>query len=103
MKFYFLFMSLFFSQVTLAATQPSKFLLCRNHKIVRTLRVVGSDSGCQTMYTKEGVDRIIGTRLAKHSCVKFMDNVQNNLEQAGWRCKDVRKAGFTPVVKPSDS
>ena len=67
--------------------------MCKNRKIVRTLRVQsGQAGGCQTVYTKAGVDRIIGNGINKNSCFKFMDNVRGNLGKAGWACKDISRS-----------
>ncbi|MFK8139019.1 MAG: hypothetical protein AB8E15_11715 [Bdellovibrionales bacterium] len=70
---------------------PKSYVMCRNAKIVRTIRV-DWDSGleqCNTIYTKAGKDRVIGEGKFLESCVGFSTNVQANLEKAGWNCKNM--------------
>lgn len=75
----------------ISAAKPSSFVMCRNKKIVRTLRVEsGGDDGvaCTTTYTKAGIDKVVGTGKFEPSCQNFLTNVRKNLEEAGWVCKE---------------
>ena len=72
------------------------YVICKNRKIVRTVRVEKAAGGsCKTIYTKAGVDRDIGSGRNSASCFKFMDNVQGNLESAGWKCKDISSSAIS--------
>ena len=72
------------------------FVMCRNRKVVRTVRVeILEDKSCQTQYTKNGVDRVIGSGVHKQSCMNFMNNVRKYLEEVGWACKDVQSVQFS--------
>ena len=72
-----------------ATSKHPTYVICKNHKIVRTLRVEQSGSACKTLYTKAGIDREVGNGKNLSSCFKFMDNVRGNLGTAGWTCKDI--------------
>jgi len=90
----FAFLFLFNHSLCTAAIHPTNALvLCKNQKIVRTIRVeVKDDKSCETKYTKAGVDRTIGTGNYETSCDRFLNNVKGNLQTAGWKCKDVSSA-----------
>lgn len=73
------------------AAEP-QYILCRNKKIVRTLRSIPpakDGDNCTAIYTKTGVDKEVGSGRAYASCVNIITNIKTNLEKAGWNCKDI--------------
>lgn len=86
------------------ATQglETKYILCRNKKTVRTIRVEpGKQDGTwQTKYTKEGVDHVVGAARSKESCVSILENIRGNLEKAAWTCKDISASLISSDLKP---
>lgn len=66
-----------------------QYVICRNHKIVRTIRVECSKAECDTIYTKEGSDRVEGSNNNIMGGQKILSNIQANLEKAAWKCNDV--------------
>lgn len=79
------------------AIQKSDMVMCRSQKTVRTIRVTAGGDGCQTVYTKAGIDRIVGNAKSRQSCVDVMKNIRTNLEGAAWRCREVSTATFSDV------
>ena len=78
-----------------ASVQPN-YIMCRNQKTVRTIRVEKDDSKeCVTLYTKAGVDREVGRGQNFNSCTKVAENIRTNLDKAGWKCKEVSNIGMT--------
>lgn len=76
-----------------AVEAPLKYVLCKNHKMVRTIRVDKDEDGsCKTQYTKSGEDRMVGFGVNDSTCTGFLKNIQSNLEQARWDCKDITSA-----------
>lgn len=76
------------------------YLICKNKKLVRTLRVSKkSNGGCSATYTKEGVDQVVGNSWALDRCSRIIVNIKDNLEKADWKCKDISEAR----VSSSDS
>lgn len=76
---------------TAFAAEP-QYILCRNKKIVRTLRAIPPKSeadNCTAIYTKNGTDREVGSGRLFTSCVNIITNIKTNLEKAGWTCKDI--------------
>lgn len=73
------------------------FVICRLGKIIRTIRVSENDAkdGCVTTYTKGGIDRSVGTARHFASCKSFLENVQRNLEEASWKCRNIEKASMS--------
>ncbi len=68
-------------------------ILCKLHKNVRTLRVeVDKNKICTTLYTKQGVDEVIGSGQKHQSCFEIIGKVRKNLEDGGWTCRDVKEA-----------
>ncbi len=66
------------------------FILCKNLKIVRTLRVESTPQKCTTIYTKLGEDRSIGSSQRPALCRDFAHQVRDTLVNAGWKCKVVK-------------
>jgi hypothetical protein len=67
-----------------------QYVICRNQKIVRTIRVECSKGvECDTIYTKEGADRVEGSNNNIMGGQKILSNIQANLEKAAWKCNDV--------------
>lgn len=81
--------------------QDAALVLCRNKETVRTIRVSDlQGGGCRTVYTKGGVDRVVGNGQFKESCETFLSNIKTNLEGADWKCKSVAKSkvsDFSPA------
>jgi len=82
--------------------KPS-YLLCKNQKIVRTIRVVDikEQERCVTMYTKAGIDRIVGMGNNIWTCNNVLNNIRGNLEKAFWKCKDISDANIEQHYKIS--
>jgi len=96
MKVYVFLVSLLMISISARAADESKnFLMCRNNKTVRTVRVTQRDGECVTIYTKAGVDKEVGGGKNIQSCVKIIGNIRTNLEKAGWKCRDVDQASVT--------
>jgi len=67
------------------------FILCKNLKIVRSLRVEATPQKCTAIYTKLGQDRSIGTsQRGVVNCRSFVNQVRDTLVNAGWKCKEMK-------------
>lgn len=77
-----------------AVPTTSTYVLCRNNKTVRTIRLkpASDEDSCVTTYTKEGKDRVVGSGRYDSTCEKVMINIRVNLEGAMWTCKDISSA-----------
>lgn len=74
------------------------FVLCKNEKTVRTLRIEeAEDSRCKAFYTKQGVDQVIGSSQSKEACEEFVNSVRKNLEEAKWSCRDIKESRVSDV------
>lgn len=89
-----------------AAKHRESYVICKNKGTVRTLRVEigGGERGvCETVYTKGGIDRSVGSAQNSASCMTIMNNIKANLEAAAWTCKDVTaKATMSDATQASD-
>lgn len=89
---------LFFSSVSYAELGDS-LILCKSNKNVRTLRVeVSSDQKCRAVYTKQGVDDVIGASTGASACAEIVSNVRKNLEEGQWNCRDVKESRSSSVT-----
>lgn len=89
-------LSLLALQVGIAhAETDTGYVLCKNKKIVRTIRIEKEGDECKTIYTKAGIDKDVGGGKFAGSCDKIVENIKGNLEKAGWTCKPVAAAGIT--------
>lgn len=95
--FALLVMSVPFTGRAEGAVEKTGMVMCRTQKTVRTIRVMDVADGCQTVYTKAGVDKVVGNAKTKASCVQVMQNIRTNLEGASWRCKDISAATISEV------
>ncbi len=69
------------------------YLICKNKKMVRTLRVSKkTNGGCAATYTKEGIDQVVGNSWAVERCSKIINGIKDTLEKADWKCKDISEA-----------
>ncbi|MBK8203535.1 MAG: hypothetical protein IPK68_14820 [Bdellovibrionales bacterium] len=109
-SFIFLFLFSFSASLRVAsnfafAEETSTYFLCRNKKMIRTIRVgrASTDNGtCETVYTKSGVDRSVGSGINVSSCLRFAENIRRNLEVADWKCQDITaKSSISPLPEPS--
>lgn len=80
-----------------SSDENPSYILCRNQKTVRTVKVNTSEGGqpCTTIYTKGGMDKVVGSGSHDISCYRILKNIKNNLEGASWSCKDVSRARFS--------
>lgn len=72
-----------------ADAEVKQYVICKNQKIVRTIRVECSKGECDTIYTKDGTDRVEGHNNNVMGGQKILGNIQGNLEKASWKCNDV--------------
>ncbi len=94
---------LFFSSLASADELGNSLVLCKHNKTVRTLRVeIDKDQICRTIYTKQGVDEVIGSGQNHNSCNEFLINVRKNLEDAKWNCREVKEARTSNVLLNTD-
>jgi len=88
------------------AAKHQAYVMCRQKKIVRTIRVevgIGGKSNCKTLYTKGGVDRVVGNGVHTQSCMRVANNIRGNLEAASWKCRDINskvKISTSKVMVP---
>jgi hypothetical protein len=93
--FLVLLVSLMIAPIFSFADDAKEMVMCRNNKIVRTVRVIQKDNECVTIYTKLGVDKDVGGGKNPSSCTKIVSNIRENLEKAGWKCRVVGEASVT--------
>lgn len=83
-------------KTTTGALEKS-YVICKNQKIVRTLRVEVIAGRCQAVYTKNGKDQIIGSGMNTQSCLKYAQNVRDTLIKNNWKCRDVERSAVSEV------
>jgi len=68
------------------------YILCKQSSYVRTIRIQLNGQACKTLYTKEGVDQIVGKSRTPDVCIEIASKIKTNLEAAKWKCKDINQA-----------
>jgi hypothetical protein len=83
--------------------KASEFVLCRNQKTVRTIRVMpeATDSSCSITYSKGGVEELVGANRSLSSCKSILAQIRTNLESSKWNCHSVSKATVTESAELS--
>lgn len=88
---FILFLALGFNAQAEVVHETEASVICRLKKEVRTLRVEKGDDGkCRAIYTKSGRDQNIGLASNESSCTEILDKVRINLEEAAWKCREVK-------------
>ena len=87
--------------LSLVARADDPLLICKNKKIVRTVRITKEKGLCKTNYTKEGKTQLIGSGLNPASCQKYLEGVKKNLEASSWSCREVKASSISDVEEAS--
>lgn len=68
-------------------------IICKNDKSVRTLRSDKlKEGGCRAIYTKQGVDQVVGSSMRENGCDSVLEGIRKTLEGSVWKCRDVKEA-----------
>lgn len=80
-------------KVTAESLKDKKiYWMCRNQGVVRTLNIQSTAEGCETNYSKEGLEKAVSSGQNYGSCVTVFANIRRNLEVAGWKCRDISQS-----------
>lgn len=93
-------LTLVMAQTAGAATdeKASAFVLCKNKKDVRTLRILpetDKPENCKITYSKGGAEETMGSNRSLNSCKSILKSIQTNLEASNWSCRSVQTAHVT--------
>lgn len=78
--------------------RASAFVLCKNKKDVRTIRILTDGEkteNCKITYSKGGSEETVGSNRTLGSCKSILKSIQTNLESAAWSCRSVQTAHIT--------
>lgn len=78
--------------------KASTFVLCKNKKEVRTIRILSEGDkadNCSITYSKGAVEEVVGSNRAMSTCKSILKNIQFNLEASKWSCRSVQSAQVT--------
>lgn len=67
---------------------PKMFVICKLGANVRTIQVNDLNGSFETVYSKGGESKVIGSGKNYESCLRFLENVKTNLEKSNWACKE---------------
>jgi hypothetical protein len=74
----------------------SAFVLCKNEKNVRSIRILpDKDNNCTITYSKGTSEEVVGADRSLSNCKSILKNIQANLESSKWSCKSYQKAALT--------
>ena len=76
-------------------------LICKNKKVVRTIRITKENGLCKTNYSKDGKSQMIGSGLNPASCQKILEGVRKNLEASNWSCREAKATSFSDIEEVS--
>lgn len=77
--------------------KASTFVLCKNQKNVRSIRILpdGTQKNCTITYSKGSEEEVVGENSSMTGCKSILKNIQANLESSKWNCKTFEKASVT--------
>ncbi len=84
---FIIFLSLCCASFSMATT-----LICKNENTIRTLRTDRTPSGCRAVYTKLGVDHIVGSSVHDTNCENIIAGIRKTLEDSVWKCRNIKEA-----------
>lgn len=84
---FFILSSLYVSPVN-----ASDFFLCKREKEVRSIRVDSNEGKCKVIYTKQGVDQMMGQSTLPNDCEAVQIRIRKNLEEGTWKCRIVKES-----------
>jgi hypothetical protein len=91
---------LLFCGVAFSSGSFANTIICKNDKSVRTLRSDKTpDGGCRAVYTKQGVDQVVGSSIRPTGCDTILDGIRKTLEGNVWKCKDVKDSMVSDLSK----
>ena len=82
--------ALLMSPMRVGAEVGARYTLCKLDKEVRTIRIEASDGKCLTKYSKNGKDLVEGEAQYTSSCEDILEKIRGNLQEAGWKCREVK-------------
>jgi hypothetical protein len=82
--------------------KPGTYYLCKLNNVVRTIRVVDKNGVCETTYTKDGIDKVVGRSGTSDRCFRVISNIKTNLEKASWKCRDISQARVSSSLDDSN-
>jgi hypothetical protein len=77
--------------------KPAAFVLCKNKKDVRTLRVLPDmekKENCKITYSKGGSEEVVGSNHSINACKSVLKHIQTTLEASSWSCRTVQSASI---------
>lgn len=84
---------LFFCLSSVSSFSAATTIICKNDKSVRTLRIDKSNDGsCRAIYTKQGVDQVVGSSMRENGCESILEGIRKTLEGSIWKCRGVKEA-----------
>jgi len=83
---------LFFCMTLTMSVSSAATVICKNEKSVRTLRTDRTPEGCRAVYTKQGVDQVVGSSMRENGCQGIIEGIRKTLEASVWKCRDVKEA-----------
>jgi hypothetical protein len=93
---YFVWPSKSFSLIQDEELNDKSYFMCRFEGEVRTIRMMKRvDGSCYVNYTKKGIDQKISEAKSAEVCPEVFERIKSNLEQAGWRCKNISLSKIT--------
>lgn len=80
--------------------ENAAYWMCKAGRRVRTIRVHVDESGlCSTFYSKDGLEKAVGSGKNRESCLNILTNIKNNLEKsAKWSCRDISSSRMSASV-----
>lgn len=92
------------ASASVSAENFEQYTLCKLRGEVRALRIDKDSEGkCRSTYTKLGRVHQIGEAQYMESCQDFVSRTRVNLEQADWKCRDVKTATITGAEPVSEN
>ena len=83
-------------------SKATAFVLCKNQKSVRTLRIFGDKAdNCTITYSKNGAEEVVGANRSVQTCKSILKSIEGRLEDAKWTCRNVETAHLMTSAEAS--
>lgn len=91
-KFFMFFIFFVISSLYVSPVNAGEFFLCKHAKEVRSLRIDNAEGKCKVIYTKEGIDQMMGQSTLPNVCEAVQGRIRKNLEDGNWKCRIVKES-----------
>lgn len=92
LKFYMFIIFFIIGSLYVSPVNAADYFLCKRETEVRSIRVDYVTGACRIIYTKQGIDQMMGQSTLPSDCAAVQGRIRKNLEEGSWKCRVVKES-----------